>query len=527
MSKKIKVIHISQNAADLSLLSDAFEYIWLPLAYDFQEDEEELGLFENGIYHPKNYNSIFIIENYAKIVSDGDQWIRQLPAHRVLLSKEARYQRDIQYIFDLKGAIPLSLDHFESVEQYLNENFLAKQEGYKLNSDYAEISPNFQGHVTRKGKAYFRLTGPFPQQMRQIMVWKMTTIIGAYDRFEFYPEFKQVQGAIDAVFKIYFIKEHSREILDCIEIPIEKTRTGEKVIIENKGEAAYMSISLFAQGEEGELFIGSVHLRKALGKDFTLLPGGKVIYDTEELGGEILHYFEPGDFKPPLAVYFSGYRPAEGFEGRRMMASMGCPFLLIGDPRLEGGSFYMGSDALEKEVATVIREKLELLGFDSSQLVLSGLSMGTFGALYYAADLSPHSVIVGKPLTDVGDIATNGRIRRPNEFGTALDILYSHTKEVSASAAEQLNQKFWKKFKSGRYEKTTFAISYMKDDDYDKLSFPRLLKTIKGMNSLTKVLYKGLVGRHNDNSPEINRWFLKQYRNVMVQVFQRTPSNFK
>lgn len=43
--------------------------------------------------------------------------------------------------------------------------------------------------------------------------------------------------------------------------------------------------------------------------------------------------------KPPLNVYFSGYRTAEGFEGYYMMKRMNAPFLLIGDPRVEGGSF--------------------------------------------------------------------------------------------------------------------------------------------------------------------------------------------
>ena len=36
---------------------------------------------------------------------------------------------------------------------------------------------------------------------------------------------------------------------------------------------------------------------------------------TDEKRDEFIHYFNPGDMKPPLNVYFSGYRPAEGFEG--------------------------------------------------------------------------------------------------------------------------------------------------------------------------------------------------------------------
>jgi accessory secretory protein Asp2 len=38
-------------------------------------------------------------------------------------------------------------------------------------------------------------------------------------------------------------------------------------------------------------------------------------------------------------VYFSGYRPAEGFEGYFMMNKMNAPFILIGDPRLDNPLF--------------------------------------------------------------------------------------------------------------------------------------------------------------------------------------------
>ncbi len=34
--------------------------------------------------------------------------------------------------------------------------------------------------------------------------------------------------------------------------------------------------------------------------------------------------------KPPLNVYFSGYRTAEGFEGYYMMKRMNAPFFMIG-----------------------------------------------------------------------------------------------------------------------------------------------------------------------------------------------------
>lgn len=55
----------------------------------------------------------------------------------------------------------------------------------------------------------------------------------------------------------------------------------------------------------------------------------------------------------------------------------------------------MGSMELERQLIEIIQRYLQELHFTSDQLILSGLSMGTYGALYYASELSPGYVIVG------------------------------------------------------------------------------------------------------------------------------------
>ena len=52
--------------------------------------------------------------------------------------------------------------------------------------------------------------------------------------------------------------------------------------------------------------------------------------------------------------------------------------------------------------------------------------MGSFGALYYATVLEPAAVIIGKPLINIGTIANNMKLLRPNEFGTANDVLLAN-----------------------------------------------------------------------------------------------------
>ena len=64
------------------------------------------------------------------------------------------------------------------------------------------------------------------------------------------------------------------------------------------------------------------------------------------------------------------------------------------DPRLVGGAFYRGPE-LEEVLVKEIQEKLDLLGFSNKELVLSGLSMGTYASFYYGAQLEPHAIVVG------------------------------------------------------------------------------------------------------------------------------------
>ena len=182
----------------------------------------------------------------------------------------------------------------------------------------------------------------------------------------------------------------------------------------------YVSVSIKAKGK-GTLFIGAIHKRWSRLELGQFILGGKRYSDENKQ--EFIHYFHPGDLKPPLNVYFSGYRTAEGFEGYFMMKRMNAPFILIADPRIEGGAFYLGSENYEQAIRKVIQNALDYLGFANNQLILSGLSMGSFGALYYATKLNPAAVIVGKPLINLGTIANNMKLVRPNDFGTSLDIL--------------------------------------------------------------------------------------------------------
>lgn len=528
MAKQIKLFHISQSqAADLNNLSPKYSYQWLPSNYDFFIDVQEEKLFVNGLFNKKFSRAIFILADNAVVNLAEKGLLEQLPAYQIVYDAKGDFADKTQDLLAIKNATPMDMENFGQVINFVNGQFTSGQMGYKLSHDHLRVHESFQGIIAKKGNSYIELKGEFSSEFNQILSWKMTNVIKGGETMEFFAEADVLSGEAELLFKLFLIKENSNQIIQVVEVPLNQLKQGEKAKF-SSSEDVYINVALYVKGKTGVIRIGQTHIRRALADSSTMIPGGRKLRDGEEMDGELLYYFNCGDLKPPLAIYFSGYRSAEGFEGRRMMSSMGGgPFMLIADPRLEGGNFYLGSEAFEQRLVEVIQEKLDLLGFKPSDLILSGLSMGTFGALYYASDLSPNSVIIGKPLTNIGTIALNERVLRPGGFPTALDMLFYNTGEITEASAQKLNQRFWNKFAKGDYSNTTFAVAYMKQDDYDKDAFPMLLNTLKENRSTARILHKGLTGRHNDNSPGINKWFLKQYRNILFNNFQRIMDDFE
>jgi hypothetical protein len=165
--------------------------------------------------------------------------------------------------------------------------------------------------------------------------------------------------------------------------------------------------------------------------------GGRRLVQSNGMHEELGYYFNAGDLKPPLNVYFSGFRPSEGYEGRWMMGSLGSPFILVYDPRLIGGSFYRGEE-LEDDLIDVILKKLYQLGFSKQDLVLSGLSMGTYASFYYGAKLEPHAIVVGKPLANIGGLAVNSRIFSPYDWDLAMDTIIHLKKSTDSKSGQRI-----------------------------------------------------------------------------------------
>ncbi|SUM04949.1 accessory Sec system asp2 [Staphylococcus carnosus] len=145
--------------------------------------------------------------------------------------------------------------------------------------------------------------------------------------------------------------------------------------------------------------------------------------------------------------------------------------------------------------------------------------MGSFGALYYSGKLKPKAIIVGKPLVNMGTIAANMRLVRPNDFGTMLDILLKNEHSNEEIAIQHLNDKFWKYMKNNDLTDTTFAISYMEHDDYDQRAHDDLVNYFGKQK--VKIISRSIPGRHNDDTPTIANWFTNFYNIMLRNEFGR------
>lgn len=405
----------------------------------------------------------------------------------------------------------------QTLQKFIDEDihlFFTNPYGEKFIPQNLSISQSFKGSVFWNGFSGVELEGDYGDDYYQVAYWRGNIPVFQGQTINFWLEYEK-DDSVSIQLKIEQFQSGSVSSIQNRWIFSEEDLKS-VVYITNKKVDGSVFVSLLAKGK-GKLKIVGLHdrySRKAYG---SFLPGGmrKVTSKREE----VFMYFDPGDMKPPLNVYFSGYKTMEGFEGFNMLRKMGAPFLLISESRLEGGAFYLGDDEYENLITTGIQDCLRQLGFNRSQLIMSGLSMGTFGALYYGCRLRPHALLLGKPLASLGDIAFNERISRPGGFPTSLDVLVKNCGDMSEQSKELLNHRFWDLFDQTDWSQTKFIVSYMLEDDYDMTAYNRLISHIDDVG--VEIIGKGIHGRHNDDTYSIVAWFKTQFDETLKLDFKR------
>lgn len=435
-------------------------------------------------------------------------------AHGLFVTENARMSTMTKKIFDCK--VGKRLFTGDTMTFFMEEapKYYTNPYGEKLKVEYITVNQMFKGEVLFEGGYNLHLKGDFGEEFQQVLYWKNNLPLFGGQQLDLYFEHSRSE---DVHVKLRVIQFYSGSVGDAQQIfEFEDEQLDDIIRIKNNMGDGPMFFSILAKGS-GELNVISLHDRYSRNDIGYFLPGGDR-YSTSS-GEEIFMYFDPGDMQPPLSVYFSGYRRQEGFEGYYMMRKLGCPMLLITDPRLEGGAFYVGDKEFEKMVTNAITGYMKRLGFKSNQLILSGNSMGTFGSLYYGCMLRPHALILGKPLTNMGNVAKNERIERPGGFPTSLDVLLKNFGELTDDAVQQFNQYFWDRFEKADWRNTKFIVSYLYEDDYDPDGYTDLLMHLN--DSGVEVYGKGIHGHHNDNTAVVVQWFKSQYNKILREDFGR------
>lgn len=441
--------------------------------------------------------------------------IKKIRAYTLFVLDTVKKDDDISFLLTSRVGEIVSLEEFDSFLEHDSNYFYSYMYGEKFQPRHLSVSPDFKGNIYWNGYTGVELEGDFGEEFHQVIYWRNNVPLYTYTPLENWLEYEK-EGTVEIQLKFEEFQFGAVSTLLNRWIFTEEDMKTESCFLEDEVNGGAIHASLLVKGK-GKLVIKNLHDRHSRKNYGSFIPGGQRLVTSKR--EEVFAYFEPMDLKPPLNVYFSGYKTMEAFEGYYMMRKLGAPFILITDNRLEGGGFYLGDEEYEGLITSYIKSCLDKLGFDASQLVLSGLSMGTFGALYNGCKLRPHAILLGKPLANLGDIATNERINRPGTFPTSLDVLVKNFGDMSDEAVSALNNRFWTLFDSTDWSNTKFIISYMYEDDYDSTAYSNIIGHMNDLN--VEIFGKGLHGRHNDNTGGIVSWFVNQYNQVLNVDFNR------
>ncbi|MCR4567957.1 MAG: accessory Sec system protein Asp2 [Pseudobutyrivibrio sp.] len=477
-------------------------------------DEIKVLTWNEKFLKAKDYIDILVIDR-SITDEEADALFNITRAYTVFYLEEARLDNNTRRFISRRMGKAMNLEALKILISLKGKDYYQQPYGEKANPKDIGIAQGFDGTIKWNGQYSVELEGDYGPNFNQIVFWKYNIPVAKGQSLDLWLEYTK-DDSVEVVLEIRKITSGSISDISNIWTYTEIEMQDEICIENNDDVDGTLFVSLNARGS-GRLNVIALHDRHSRRGVGTFLVGGERYVTSER--EEIFAYFDPGDMKPPLAVYFSGYKTQEGFEGYYMMRKMGCPFLLIAEQRFEGGGFYLGTPEYEKLMVDIIGKYLDALGFYPEQLILSGISMGTIGSLYYGCDFRPHALILGKPLASLGDIAANERLKRPAGFPTSLDLLHHYAGGMDTDSIDKLNDRVWSKIRATDFGHTKFIVSYMFEDDYDKTAYDKLLSELNSAG--VQVYGKGLHGRHNDNTAGIGAWFKGQYDRILKDDFDR------
>lgn len=458
------------------------------------------------------YDVVFVDRKLA--MKEAEMLQKVMRAHTLFVTERVEISGKMQWLYDSRAGRRIWMDEIQEFLTNELKYYYSQSAGKRYSILNLALTSGFSGDIQWKGNHNLTLKGNFGDHMKQVAFWRDNLHIPKDQEIDLWLEYKKTPGVVISLEVTQFAPGSISEIVN--HWKFSEADMEQIVTVDSKEGRGSVFVSVCAMGE-GELQIIALHQRQSRGGHGHLLPGGKRYVTSER--EELFSYLDPGDLRPPLNVYFSGYHTMEKFEGYRLMKQMDCPFLLLSENRLEGGGFYMGSREYERILIDTIRENMMKLGFSSEQVVFSGISMGACGAMYYGSHIRPHAMILGKPLLSLGDMAAREKRQRPGGFPASLDVLLSLSGDTDKEAIEKLNKRFWNQFRNANFSRTKLIVAYMIEDDFDGTAYDMILSNLNSDG--VHVYGKGFHGRHNDDTRGIVNWLTEQYMRILSEDFER------
>ncbi len=497
----VRVLQLgTENFSELLPVSKCAEWYYEPDFSQLPKRDFEVVILDREITGDEFDYLVQFMRAYCLFITD------KVP----LKKNEATQQLFIRKMGKRVSAEELGILLEEELPDYFPGSY-----GEKYEPQDIAVAQGFKGKVSWRGLESVVLEGDYGNELNQIVCWRNNIPFAEDQSLDFWLEYEKddtVEISLE-ISVLQFTYGTDPQIPDVWKFS-ERELDDVVCITNSTGKIGYLFVSLKARGK-GRLSVVALHNRYSRRGKGIFLPGGKRRVTSKR--EEIFYYFDPGNFKPPLNVYFSGYKTQQGFEGYNMMRGMQHPFLLIAEARLEGGNIYIGSEEYESALENILREHMKKLGFKNSDVILSGISMGTFGALYYGCKIRPNTILMGKPLASFGDIADNERLKTPDGSHSWLDVLHKEYGSLGRGAVKQMNDRFWDLFDNTDWSGTRFAVAYMIEDELDGNAYENLQSHLKDAGA--RIYGKGLHGRHNDDTRGVVRWFASQYREIIARDF--------
>ncbi|MER2130293.1 accessory Sec system protein Asp2 [Leuconostoc lactis] len=442
--------------------------------------------------------------------------ISDWPARRVLYFAQ-QITPEFQAILDERQDFRIAEKTPQAVAERILSDFQFEQIGFSTRFSETQFipMPPETTHFERQGRFSAHFSGDFGDAWQQIGALKtFAADFAATTENVVWLDYEQ-SGTAEVQLQFVFFRDGH--------IQLRQTVTGDQLrqltTVGGLQDYDNYQIIVLARGH-GVLDLHVLHQRRSRHGVGVLMPGDDWQLTAEN--EEILSYFDPGDRQAPLIVNFSGIRlHVDGFEMRGPLRELGTPYLLFTDTRMQGGAFDIGTELYEKTVIETIKRAMATLNLKPEDVILTGYSMGSFPAMYYAADIKPRAVVIAKPIINLGTFTANPDFPHGYNQDWTLDVRRYLAGRMAPEDTEPLNQIFWEHIQNVDWSKIAVELLTMTDDEYDGQSLPELLAFFQSRD--TPLTHEQEIGTHTAKIPEMVQFMtaaLAKWRDIIRQEAQ-------